>query len=666
MKKVFISACDIVTGLGSGLDYNFRKLMAGETAIDAIGHFDTGRLLFHKASVAKHVRERNPESVTLALALEAVRDLPELPRDTMVIWAGVKSDAEYVEAEAAYGSNIPYLPEHYIEALQTKLNLSGDHLSCNAACAASTVAISLAAQMISSGQRNSVLVVAADLASRFTHTGFSALRALSPTDCRPFDENRDGLCLGDGAVAIWMTDGTEYPRLAEIAGWGVANDANHITGPARDGCGLIAAIEQALRMSDTGCDSVEAFCAHGTGTVYNDAMELTAIETVFGDRKFPVFGIKGAIGHTMGAAGAIEVALCTKILEGERIPPTCGVLNLEPRAVERVSYLAQTFPGHNILTTNSGFGGVNAAIILKHTDADKPLDRDSQSDWPDTNAGAQTNRDSSTPCHPELSQPDINSPCHPELPFPCHPERSRRTGPGALHLRVLGGSWISAAAPAMLNQASSFEFIDGELQLPPARGLFTPPLVRYGRFDPYTKTGLAAMALALKDAGLDEFDEKRDIGVILSTHWESLDTDRKYHETTLADGGIASSPNLFSYTLPNVVIGECAAYYKLMGPTFTVNETGDRGGAALKPALDMIEAGLSGTIVVGWLDSPPESMLTGVQTLPQRGALYIVFQRAAHDEKYDYQYINGFLSDPDGGTFSSLTAIARDQIQKKG
>ena len=215
-----------------------------------------------------------------------------------------------------------------------------------------------------------VLVCAADVVTRFTFTGFGAVKGLSATACRPFDVDRDGLILGDGAAMILLANGHaahEYgltPR-ARLAGWGLSNDANHITGPARDGRGLVAALRLALSRAELTPDRLEAWCAHGTGTSFNDAMELTALEKVFGDRRFPVFSVKGAIGHTLAAAGALEVALCVEALSRRAVPATAAVATPEPRAAGRVMCASQPFEGRNIMTTNSGFGGVNAALILE-------------------------------------------------------------------------------------------------------------------------------------------------------------------------------------------------------------------------------------------------------------------------------------------------------------
>ena len=153
--------------------------------------------------------------------------------------------------------------------------------------------------------------------------------------------------------------------MPTIRGWGIANDAFHITSPAQDGSGLVAAIEKALARGGLRHDQISAVSAHGTGTVYNDLMELTAFNNVFRGRILPIYSVKGATGHTIGAAGGIEVALATEALAAQTVPPTVGFQNPEEGAEGRVSSKPVPFEGDYILTSNSGFGGINAAIILE-------------------------------------------------------------------------------------------------------------------------------------------------------------------------------------------------------------------------------------------------------------------------------------------------------------
>jgi 3-oxoacyl-[acyl-carrier-protein] synthase II len=249
--------------------------------------------------------------------------------------------------------------------------VKGWRCSINAACASATIALAMAASRIEQGEAESALVCGLDLVSEFVFSGFSALKALSPQTCRPFDVGRDGLILGEGAACLLLMSEracrqAKRPSLGRIAGWGIASDANHITAPSRTGEGLVLAVRQALDRAGLQPADIAAINAHGTGSVYNDAMELTAFSTVFHPLP-PCHSIKGATGHTMGACGVIEtlVGLCS--LRDQRIPPTVGVQTSEPAGQGRISAQAQAILGDFLLTTNSGFGGVNGAVILQRS-----------------------------------------------------------------------------------------------------------------------------------------------------------------------------------------------------------------------------------------------------------------------------------------------------------
>lgn len=202
-----------------------------------------------------------------------------------------------------------------------------------------------------------------DAITSFVRAGFESLKATASHKAMPFDCRRDGLTLGTGDATIQLRRAAEHSGYPRIVSYGCSNDANHISGPSQDGSGLALAIERALAGMDR--SEIRAICAHGTATRYNDAMEARAFHTVFGGTPPPVFGIKGAIGHTLGAAGLIEVIVSALVATEGIIPPTVGfeqgeedfpldVVHGEPRKVE---------PGY-VLTTNSGFGGMNTAIVV--------------------------------------------------------------------------------------------------------------------------------------------------------------------------------------------------------------------------------------------------------------------------------------------------------------
>lgn len=379
-NRVYLLAAEVYTALGDDLPASWENLCLGRTAVRPIEHFDTSAVEFHNAACSPTLRNRTGEAVYNNVTRMVGRVVPPVlthldGHDPYIIWAGAKGNAEYIEqGQPAGGTSLPVEYRALVSRLAgTEPPTVRNGMEINAACASSTVAVALAAESISLGRRETVLVCAADVVSRFTHMGFSSLKALTADVPRPFDTRRDGLVLGDGAVCLLLCgekvamsasqvgDGP----MALVSGWGCANDANHITGPARDGCGLIRAIEIALKRADRQPDDVSAFCTHGTSTVYNDSMELTAIEGIFGSRRFPIYSVKGALGHTLGAAGGLEVALSALSLREGCIPPTVGCDEPEERAVGRIMNSSQEISPKTVLTTNSGFGGVNAAVVLE-------------------------------------------------------------------------------------------------------------------------------------------------------------------------------------------------------------------------------------------------------------------------------------------------------------
>ena len=246
-------------------------------------------------------------------------------------------------------------------------NARGPVQSVSVACISGLLAIQQGARLILAGAADAVLVVGVDVLSHFVLAGFSTLMSLDPTGCHPFDRERQGLSLGEGAGAVVLLRSDLVPApLAEIRGWGVSNDANHLTGPSRDGSGLVLAIERALRLANWSPDSIEYVNAHGTGTVYNDRMEALALKTVFGDRSPPVSSCKGMIGHTLGAAGVIECAICVLAARAHAMPGTPGFNNADPHASARVIRTPQRPVSYGrILKINSGFGGTNSALVLE-------------------------------------------------------------------------------------------------------------------------------------------------------------------------------------------------------------------------------------------------------------------------------------------------------------
>ena len=233
------------------------------------------------------------------------------------------------------------------------------------ACASGTAAVGLGLSWIRRGLCDAVVAGGADAFAPFLHGGFAALRALDAHLPRPFDRRRAGLGLGEGAALVLLQRGPAGgPR---VAGWGTSSDANHLTGPDPGGEGLARAVTAALGDAGLGAGDLDHISAHGTGTVFNDLMESRAFNLALGRRaaSLPVNSIKGAIGHTMGAAGAIEAVVCALALERDRVPPTANLQQQDPEILlDVVRGAPREGDYHCVLSTSSGFGGVNAALVL--------------------------------------------------------------------------------------------------------------------------------------------------------------------------------------------------------------------------------------------------------------------------------------------------------------
>jgi 3-oxoacyl-(acyl-carrier-protein) synthase len=253
--------------------------------------------------------------------------------------------------------------------LARRLDCRGPAQCVSAACISGVSALQQGAALIRRGQADAVFVAGVDLISQFVLAGFDSLKSLDPDGCRPFDKARAGLSLGEGAAAIVLVKrGLLSPPSIFLSGWSTSNDANHLTGPSRDGSGLALAIQRALAKAQIAPDKIDYINAHGTGTPYNDSMELLALRSVFGDRVPPFSSAKGIFGHTLGAAGILETALCVLALRNNVLPGTPRLREPDPLAPDSLLREPRAATHLNcVLKINCGFGGSNAALVLQRT-----------------------------------------------------------------------------------------------------------------------------------------------------------------------------------------------------------------------------------------------------------------------------------------------------------
>lgn len=371
--QVAVVAMAVHTAMGD-LDTTWQELCAGKSAIAPLQRFDTTNYLTNLAALLPQNSDVSP-SHSITLLEHLATDLGVVPSNTMLFGATTKWGIDQLERagrQLPYDANALYSAT-LIEQMRRLWPSKGAGEVFAAACASSTLALARASATIAAGRSSSVLVCGVDMCSEFVFSGFSALQGLAPEACRPFCQQRRGLTLGEGAAALLLMDAKRAraegrPILATIAGWGTASDAHHITAPARDGCGLQLACRKALAKAACDVSDIDAIHAHGTGTVYNDAMEITAFRQLFPESLPLIFGVKGAIGHTLGAAGAIETALSIQCFQNNTLPLTVGVETPMTEAANAITRQTTPFTGTTILKTNSGFGGINAALLFKKSE----------------------------------------------------------------------------------------------------------------------------------------------------------------------------------------------------------------------------------------------------------------------------------------------------------
>src|SRR4030095_6677130 len=218
-----------------------------------------------------------------------------------------------------------------------------------------------------------VLAGGYDALSEMVFVGFDSLQASTPDKCRPFDRNRTGMVLGEGAAIVALENldlarERGAPVLAEIIGYGISTDNFHITQPDPTGVGAQQAMERALQSAKISADSVDYINAHGTATLFNDAAEGKAISRLFNG--VPVSSTKSMMGHSLGAAGAIEAVVCLLALEHQVLPPNMNFEALDDHLdLNIVANEARPAVLRTVLSNSFGFGGTNASILMRKWEA---------------------------------------------------------------------------------------------------------------------------------------------------------------------------------------------------------------------------------------------------------------------------------------------------------
>jgi len=378
---VAIAGCGVISAVGNGVAELRSALQANTSGLRHCERFNHARFQSSivGAALDESVLTDDPAHQLASTALTEARDnarasLADLPADRIgMVLSTTKANIEALERLAdgrpcSAAARRHLQPDLLAADLAAELGARGPVQTISVACVSGLLALMQGAKLIQRGAADAVFVVGVDHLSAFVMAGFTALKAIDPVGCRPFDRDRCGLTPGEaGAAIVLVRCELAAPGAIQIRGWGSSNDANHMTGPSRDGSGLAQAIRAALIAAKISAAEVDYINVHGTGTPYNDSMESAALQAVFGGACPPVSGLKGMLGHTLGAAGVLETIACVLALQDRLLPGTPRLSNFadgvpasllkSPRPASRLS---------RSLKLNTGFGGANGALILSH------------------------------------------------------------------------------------------------------------------------------------------------------------------------------------------------------------------------------------------------------------------------------------------------------------
>ena len=407
-RRVVVTGLGVVSPFGVGVRLFWESLLAGKSGISTVTKFDTSD---HSVTIGGEVNHFTPEDYldkkelnrldefavyAIVAADEALKDarleegIPNMDRFGVILGSGV-GGLQTMENQNRRLINrgpraispffIPmFIPDIAPGHISIRWGIKGPNYSVVSACASSTNAIGDAYRLIQHGDADVILTGGSEAAiTPIAYAGFSNMKALSTQNenpeqaSRPFDKERDGFVMGEGAGVLILEEADHAVARGatihcEVVGYGATGDAHHITAPAPGGEGAVRAMRRAVEDGDLKIQDIDYINAHGTSTPFNDSNETIAIKEVFGDHteKINISSTKSMTGHLLGASGGIEAVVCTMSILKHKIPPTINYENPDPdcdlnytpnNAVEKEVNVA--------LSNTFGFGGHNAVLVVK-------------------------------------------------------------------------------------------------------------------------------------------------------------------------------------------------------------------------------------------------------------------------------------------------------------
>jgi 3-oxoacyl-[acyl-carrier-protein] synthase II len=397
-RKVVVTGLGVISSIGIGKDDFWNNLIRGTSGISEVTLFDTSEFKRHKAGQVKNFKPSDfiPKEMikflgrasqfAIAAAKLALKDAKITEKKVKDIKSAVIIGTTMTEAQVYDISSKMFVDDGW-DDITTKLMLNifsssiprnlghllkakGFNLLIPNACAAANYALGYGFDLIKRGEIDLAIIGGADALSRIAFQGFQRLYAMAPDKCSPFDKERKGMMLGEGAgILVLESLESASERKAEIysqvLGYGISCDANHMTIPKKEG--IAKAMSKALKNADVSTKDVDYVSAHGTGTQANDKAESGAINEVFDNREVPVSSIKSMLGHCMGAASGLESIACCMALVKGIVPPTINFETPDPECtIDCIPNKARNADVRIALNNGFAFGGNNCCVVFKN------------------------------------------------------------------------------------------------------------------------------------------------------------------------------------------------------------------------------------------------------------------------------------------------------------
>lgn len=560
----YVLSDNITSPLGTTTEENIKSLKRGESALSTHAANELGVAEDYVASLISEEGKQSNDVLTtfertalksIRSALSECRGNIDLKSDrTLLIVSTTKGNVESL----LDGSARP-LPADSAKMIAERLGIGNDPIVVCNACISGLSALILANRLIDGGEYDNIIVCGADSPRKFIISGFQCLKAMSAHECRPFDIDRNGLNLGEAAATIILSNvrpQSEHTWLIESGA--IRNDAYHLSAPHRKGEGLVQAIRHAMRSHKAG--EIALINAHGTATLFNDQMESVAIERA-GLSNVTLNGLKGYYGHTMGAAGVLETIISMHTVEQGYALATRGFAESGVSGRISITKTNGAVQGGKpiILKTLSGFGGCNAAALLRELGSNECVSGGTIS---------------------------------PAAGF----RHIHRVEISPNHIRVNGKEITTEDSGENLLTRIYKQKIKG--------------YAKFYKMDMLSRLGFVASELLLDEEGAPRFTERSDRAIVLFNRISSLHTDAEYAKGITSSDAYYPSPSTFLYTLPNIVTGEIAIRNQYHGETsFYVLQKRDEK-LMRKVMLSAFADDTTTSLISGWVDYENEDSYT--------------------------------------------------------